>query len=82
MMRIKIADTVIQQYLKLSPSIQKKADKQFAYLLSDFRHPSLHAKRYKGHDELWQARIDKDWRFYFYIIEPDYLIISIIKHPK
>lgn len=82
MMRIKIADTAIQQYLKLPPSLQKKADKQFAYLLSDFQHPSLHAKRYKGHDELWQARIDKEWRFYFFIVEPNFIIVSIIKHPK
>jgi mRNA-degrading endonuclease RelE of RelBE toxin-antitoxin system len=82
MMRIKLTETAIRQYKKLPLLIQKKADKQFAHLLADVRHPSLHAKKYKGQDDLWQARIDKDWRFYFYIIEPHYIIVSVIKHPK
>ncbi len=82
MMQIKVTDTAIRQYKNLSSSLQKKVDKQFEYLLSDLRHPSLHAKKYQGQADLWQARIDKDWRFYFFIIEPEYIIVSIIKHPK
>lgn len=81
-MRIRLSDTAIRQYQKLTPALQKKTDKQFAHLLADIRHPSLHAKKYQGHDDLWQARIDKDWRFYFFIIEPNYIIVSVIKHPK
>jgi hypothetical protein len=50
--------------------------------MEDIRHPSLHAKKYKGTDDLWQARIDKDWRFYFFIVAPHYVIVSVIKHPK
>jgi mRNA-degrading endonuclease RelE of RelBE toxin-antitoxin system len=82
MMQIKIASKAIKQYKELSPIIKRKADKQFEYLLTDFRHPSLHAKKYNEQNELWQARIDINWRFYFYIIEPNYIIISVIKHPK
>jgi mRNA-degrading endonuclease RelE of RelBE toxin-antitoxin system len=82
MVRIKLTDTAIRQYQKLTTSLQRKADKQFEHLLSNIRHPSLHAKKYKGSDDLWQARIDKDWRFYFFIIDPSYIIVSIIKHPK
>lgn len=81
-MRIKISETAILQYRKMSSKLQTKTDKQFSYLLSNFRHPSLHAKKYQSHADLWQARIDKDWRFYFFIIEPEYIIVSIIKHPK
>lgn len=81
-MHIRIADTAVRQYQKLSPAIRKKTDKQFQHLISDVRHPSLHAKKYKGQDDLWQARIDKNWRFYFFIIDPQYIIVSIIKHPK
>ncbi len=82
MMRIKLAETAIRQYQSLTSTQRKKADKQFEHLMRDIRHPSLHAKKYKGNDDLWQARIDKDWRFYFYIIAPDYIIVSVIKHPK
>ncbi len=81
-MRVKLTETAIRQYQKLSLSLQKKADKQFEHLTSDIRHPSLHAKKYKGNEDLWQGRIDKDWRFYFYIVNPHYIIISVIKHPK
>lgn len=81
-MRIKITGKAIKQYRALSPTLQKKADKQFALLLTDFRHPSLNTKKYQGIEDLWQGRIDKSYRFYFHIIEPDYIIISIINHPK
>lgn len=81
-MRVRLTDTAIAQYCNLPPALQKKADKQFEYLLHDVRHPSLHAKKYKGHEDLWQARIDKDWRFYFFIVDPTYIIVSVIKHPK
>ncbi len=82
MMRIKLSDIAIKQYQKLSTVLQKKTDKQFEHLLSDFRHPSLHAKKYQDHNDLWQARIDADWRFYFFTVEPQCIIVSIIKHPK
>ena len=61
--------------------LQKKTDKQFEYLMQDIRHPSLHAKKYRGHNDLWQARIDRDWRFYFFVVSPHYVIVSVIKHP-
>jgi len=81
-MQIRLTNKAVKQYRKLSPVLQKKADKQFDYLVEDFRHPSVNAKKYQGLDEVWQGRIDKSWRFYFHIIEPDYIIISIINHPK
>ncbi len=81
-MKIRLSETAILQYRSLPISLQRKTDKQFEYLMQDIRHPSLHAKKYKGHDDLWQARIDKDWRFYFFIISPHYVIVSVIKHPK
>jgi plasmid maintenance system killer protein len=30
-------------------------------------HPSLHAKKYDEENDVWQARVNKDWRFYFTI---------------
>ena len=81
-MRVKLIDKAIKQYQALPKSLRDKADKQFEYLASDIRHPSLHAKKYQGELNLWQGRIDKSWRFYFYVIEPNYVIISIITHPK
>jgi hypothetical protein len=31
---------------------------------------------------LWQARVNKDWRFYFLVQDVAYLIVNIIPHPK
>ncbi|MBL1434548.1 hypothetical protein COB87_003220 [Candidatus Wolfebacteria bacterium] len=81
-MEIELAPNAIKQYKKLPKSIKKKIDKQFTYLLENFRHPSLNIKKYGGSDDIWQGRIDKSWRFYFHIVSPDYIIVSIINHPK
>ena len=81
-MKIRLADKAIKQYQELAKDLQKKTDKQFAYLSENIRHPSLNIKKYQGFDNVWQGRIDKGYRFYFHIIEPDYIIISIINHPK
>ncbi len=67
---------------KLPIEIQKKFYKQAEYLLKDIRHPSLHAKKYYETDNTWQARIDKNFRFYFKIKEDTYILIAITKHPK
>lgn len=81
-MKIRLTDSAIKQYRALPRAVQKKADKQFTYLLTDFRHPSLNTKKYQGFENLWQGRIDKSYRFYFHIVEPHYIIVSIISHPK
>jgi len=81
-MEIEFNKRAAKQYNKLPKHIRSKADKQFLYLLSDFRHPSLNAKLYNGTSNLWQARIDKSYRFYFYIVDPHYVVVALINHPK
>ena len=46
------------------------------------RHPALHAKKYDESRDLWQARVNRDWRFYFVIASDTYVITDIIPHPK
>jgi mRNA-degrading endonuclease RelE of RelBE toxin-antitoxin system len=81
-MKIRLTNKAIKQYKQLPKSLQNKTDKQFDYLRLDIRHPSLHAKKYHEAAGVWQGRIDNNWRFYFQIIEPNYVIVSIITHPK
>lgn len=81
-MRIRFSAKAIKQYEGLPKILRKKADKQFTYLLQDFRHPSLGVKKYGGSDAIWQGRIDKSWRFYFHIVEPHYIIVSVMNHLK
>jgi mRNA-degrading endonuclease RelE of RelBE toxin-antitoxin system len=71
-----------RQYQKLSEDRQAKFDKQLAFLLSNFRHPSLRAKKYDEANDIWQARVDDGYRFYSQIDGETHLLLSIIPHPK
>jgi len=72
-----------QKNLETFPlSIRKKFYKQAGYLLNNLRHPSLHAKKYDETYNIWQARVDRDIRFYFRIEDDRYVLLAITKHPK
>lgn len=71
-----------RDYESLSLYLKKRADKQFAFLLRNLHHPSLHAKKYNKISGMWQARVNRNYRFYFLIKNEAYKIISIIPHPK
>jgi len=81
-MYVQLTDKAIKDFDKLPKQIQKKVRKQFGYLNENFSHPSLNAKLYNRNDNLWQARIDKSYRFYFYIVDPNYVVVALIQHPK
>jgi len=71
-----------RNYAKAPQQVQRAFDKQSLLLLQDLHHPSLRAKKYDESHGLWQARVNKDWRFYFLIRNNWYLIVNIIPHPK
>ena len=77
-----LTKTAEKQYLKLPKRIQSLFDKQLDFLFEDFRHPSLNSKKYDENLGLWQARINKFYRFYFIIQDNLYVIVDIRKHPK
>jgi mRNA interferase RelE/StbE len=66
----------------LTPQLRKAVYKQVKLLEHNLRHPSLRAKKYDKSRNIWQARVNKDWRFYFLIRDDVYHIIDIIPHPK
>lgn len=59
-----------------------KVDKQIGFLLTNLRHPSLRAKKYDEAQDIWQARVDGSYRFYFRIKGDTYELLSVIPHPK
>lgn len=81
-MKLTFTKKARKNYLSLPPKIQTTADKQLNLLTNDLRHPSLHAKKYDEKQDIWQGRITGSWRFYFLIERDEYVILSIIKHPK
>lgn len=81
-MRFLLSRRAKRDYLKLTKTLQKAADKQFYLLLKNLMYPSLHAKKYDETKEIWQARVSKSYRFYFRISGDVYEIVTISKHPK
>jgi uncharacterized protein YigE (DUF2233 family) len=69
-------------YAKAPKEIQGAFDKQSLLLLQNLLHPSLHAKKYDEGKDRWQARVTKDWRFYFLIQNDTYILQDITRHPK
>jgi len=71
-----------RSYSKAPKKIQRAFDKQSQFLLKDLHHPSLRAKKYDESKNRWQARVTRDWRFYFVIQEDAYILEDIMHHPK
>jgi hypothetical protein len=64
------------------PNVKRAFYKQIAFLSVNLHHPSLHAKKYDETHDVWQARVNRDWRFYFIIVDDTYVVLDVISHPK
>jgi len=71
-----------RNYAKAAREIRRAFDKQSALLVQNLHYPPLRAKKYDEGRNLWQGRVNKDWRFYFLIRDDVYYIVDIIPHPK
>lgn len=81
-MKLVFTPRFVQSYTDAPAKIRKAFDKQSLFLLFNLRHPSLHAKKYDESINLWQARVTRDWRFYFTIDGDEYRLHDIKTHPK
>jgi len=66
-MRLFYTDRFLESYEQAPVAIQGAFDRRVALLLANLRHPSLRAKKYDETRGIWQARVTRDWRFYFTI---------------
>ncbi|OFV98203.1 MAG: hypothetical protein A3H28_14200 [Acidobacteria bacterium RIFCSPLOWO2_02_FULL_61_28] len=81
-MRVLFSDLFTRNFRGAPEQVQKTFGKQLGNLLRDFRHPTLHTKKYDEAKNLWQARVDQNWRFYFTIEGDIFHMIDIKPHPK
>ena len=81
-MKLRRTSHFARAYGKAPKEIQGAFDKQSGLLLQNLLHPSLHAKKYDEGKDRWQARVTKDWRFYFLIQDDTYILQDITRHPK
>jgi len=81
-MKVVLSDRAIESLKDAPRNVQRAFEKQLRFLMTNLLHPSLHAKKYDESKDLWQARVNKDWRFYFTITDDTYRIEKLIPHPK
>ena len=81
-MKRRVTPTADASYRAAPDSIQKAFDKQARLLVENLRHPSLRAKKIDPSRDVWQARVNRDWRFVFQIVGDTYIILDIFPHPK
>lgn len=82
-MKIRLTGPARKDFRALEARLQKQVEKQFRLLRQDLRYPSLNAKKYQQAGEgVWQARVNRDYRFYFLIESDTYVILRIIPHPQ
>ena len=81
-MKVVLSAQTIGSLKNAPPAVQLAFAKQLRFLVDNLLHPSLHAKKYDESKDLWQARVNKDWRFYFTITDDTYRIEKVVPHPK
>ena len=76
-MRLHFSERSIKSYESAPTHILRAFDAKLELLLKNLRHPSLRAKKYDEAHDVWQARINRDWRFYFSIDNDTYHIVDM-----
>ena len=81
-MKLLYSQHFLRSYNAAPVRIQRAFDKQASLLAQNLRHPSLRAKKYDESTGMWQARVTRDWRFYFTIEGSACHLHEIKSHPK
>ena len=81
-MKIEYAPRALELLDESPAAVRRAFFKQIKLLTDDLRHPSLRAKKYDAATDVWQGRVNRDWRFYFLIKDDTYVILDVIPHPK
>ncbi len=81
-MKLAFTERFKRSYDDAPETVRRAFDRRIAFLLADIRHPSLRAKKYDETRAIWQARVNRDWRFYFTIENDIISLLDMISHPK
>jgi mRNA-degrading endonuclease RelE of RelBE toxin-antitoxin system len=81
-MRVAFSRRAARDLDGLPPRLQSTVRKQLELLALNIRHPSLQSKKYDERNDIWQGRVNRSYRFYFQIIEDEYMVLRVIPHPK
>ena len=69
-----------EAFANLPQHIQQRAKKQLALFFRDYRYPSLQTKKMEGHNDLFEGRVTRGYRFIYRITGDICYIIDIGTH--
>lgn len=81
-MRLLYTDRFLRSYREAPQIVKRAFDRRAGFLQMNLNHPSLRAKKYDETRDIWQARVNGGWRFYFLIKGDTYTLLDLISHPK
>jgi plasmid maintenance system killer protein len=81
-MKVVLSPPALEASETAPAAVRKAFFKQLELLAENPRHPSLRIKRYEEGRNFWQARVNRDWRFYFAMENDAYRILKLTPHPK
>jgi len=64
-LKLTLTERFRKSALELEPETREKLKKQVGLLAADPRHPSLRVKKIRGTDSIFEARVDRNFRFTF-----------------
>lgn len=81
-MKLKPTRTFNERFKCLPKKIKKKCKKQLKLLLYNYRYPSLRTKKIEGTKNIFEARVDKRYRFTFQVNHEYYILRVVGDHDE
>jgi mRNA-degrading endonuclease RelE of RelBE toxin-antitoxin system len=81
-MNIQFGDRFLDDYSKLSSTVQLLVDKKLEVLATNIRHPSLRVKKIHGHKKIWELSVTMKYRISFEITTDVYYLRRVGEHDK
>ncbi|MEW6658187.1 MAG: hypothetical protein AB1424_05980 [Thermodesulfobacteriota bacterium] len=83
--RVLRTDPFKRDFQKLPETIKRRTEAAIRLLVSNPHHPSLRVKKVrgeiiKGYDNIFEARITRDYRFFFLVATNAYILLACGKH--
>jgi mRNA interferase RelE/StbE len=79
-MKIQRTQQFSDDFRRLPQNIQSQANKKLALFFDNPFHPSHRIKKMKGFENIWEARITKNYRFTFHLDKDTWLLRRIGTH--
>jgi mRNA interferase RelE/StbE len=77
-LKLTLTERFRKSVLELEPEIREKLKKQVGLLAADPRHPSLRVKKIRGTASVFEARVDREFRFTFEYGERQEIILRVV----